>query len=183
MSLSAQNEGDHHAERETRERREMDDVATSSGYEPSEQDIERQNLQSFPFDPLEDENSALTKVDTDRVISARLRPEDPRFEQYIEKRSQDLNEHFEKSQDTHEKSVPGAELVSSPAKQILQGGNPRRLADNSGLVDAEDDDTPQDEETGRDHRLVAEKIPWLLPAEPGRGEVSISRQTCICRSY
>ena len=75
-----------------------DEVVSLSGYEPTEEEIERQALRNLEPESSEDEEVTARGFFSDAAPWTLSKNQGPDFDQYIEKRVQELNEHFEKSQ-------------------------------------------------------------------------------------
>ncbi|PVH79285.1 hypothetical protein DL98DRAFT_589522 [Cadophora sp. DSE1049] len=114
----------------------MGDVASTSGYEPNEEDIKRQNLETFEYDPSNYEDSAAENSDFDLFPSARFNTEGPEFDQYIEKRTQELSEHFGKSQERPEESDSDLEQDSSLANKSTEDDKQQGMTEEDVGINA-----------------------------------------------
>ncbi|KAK0102755.1 hypothetical protein ONS95_006352 [Cadophora gregata] len=99
---------------------EVDQVAKSSGYEPTEEEIERQNLDSFEHGPPEHGKLEGEKSKLERVLAPHQKTEGPGFDRYVEKRAQELSEHFKSSQGSYEESSSDLQRGSPQATQDPQ---------------------------------------------------------------
>ncbi|KAG4425046.1 hypothetical protein IFR04_001816 [Cadophora malorum] len=168
----------------------MDDVASSSGYEPSEEDTERQNLQDFDYDPS-DYDAGHSSFD--RLPTARFNTEDLNFDRYVQKRTHELRnfhdpqETFDAPQkpNTTEKDeiapcLPGTDSVldgsverqsseesNSPGEQACAATKEYRVGDKLLIADA----------GGGTVNVVTYKINELEPLEIENAASEISEST------